>query len=294
MIEAMGDVEAVPVGETALDVLHETFQRVKATDPTDIETALLAGYEGLCLTYAADRVLEETVLAIDFARFFPGDNFLGGGGRQRLDIALAWLDAAPSLPALTPQHDFFTMLVPPQVTLEVYGKSLTGEITDAEATELAVTETTIVVVAMKSMWSQVHTLLTRAAEHASDPDDRRACRIAALMAHELLHPEQIDYRRDINRRIMAARVDRRRTRSELRQDDRLMALLDGAVGKAARAEDRWATLKKVVAALHRADEEYMPEKWGFDTDLGLISSTGRFDIRKVERNGRKVTEVRAR
>ncbi|WP_175648139.1 hypothetical protein [Nocardia donostiensis] len=50
----------------------------------------------------------------------------------------------------------------------------------------------------------------------------------------------------------------------------------------------------MVAALECADAEWMPERWGYDTDLGLINATGRFDIRKVERNGRKTLEVRDR
>lgn len=155
------------------------------------------------------------------------------------------------------------------------------------------TSVKIVLVAIGSLWSQVHTLLSRASEHATDPDDRKACRIAAPMAHELRHPEQIDYRRDINRRIMALRIDRRRTRGELVHDEQLMTLLRDAVGKAARP-DGWATLKKVVAALECADAEWMPERWGYDTDLGLINATGRFDIRHVEHNGRKTLEVRDR
>ncbi|WP_280309447.1 hypothetical protein [Nocardia abscessus] len=82
------------------------------------------------------------------------------------------------------------------------------------------TSVNIVLVAMRSMWQQVHTLLTRAAELARDPEDRTSCKIAALMAHELAHPEQIDSRRDINRRIMALKQDRR-TRAELIGDEQL-------------------------------------------------------------------------
>lgn len=53
-------------------------------------------------------------------------------------------------------------------------------------------------------------------------------------------------------------------------------------------------LEKVVDALERADPEWMPERWGYTTDLGLIGATGRFDIRKVDRpNAKKVPEIRA-
>ncbi|WP_327116618.1 hypothetical protein OHB12_05090 [Nocardia sp. NBC_01730] len=205
----MGEAEASTMtGMTALDLLHDTFQRVKATHPTDTEAAVLAGWEGLSLTYAADRLLEETVLEMDFARFWPGENFCGKPGRQKLELALSWLEAAPSLPYLGERHDTVTRLVAPQVALEVYDGPLSAEITDHEARELALTEVMIVLVAVGSMWSQVYTLLSRAAEHATDPDDRKACRIAALMAHELRHPEQIDYRRDINRRVVALKEER--------------------------------------------------------------------------------------
>jgi hypothetical protein len=38
MIEVMGDIEApAAAGTTVLDVLHETFQPVKAADPADTE-----------------------------------------------------------------------------------------------------------------------------------------------------------------------------------------------------------------------------------------------------------------
>ncbi|MGY2119534.1 hypothetical protein ACW9HR_37095 [Nocardia gipuzkoensis] len=41
-----------------------------------------------------------------------------------------------------------------------------------------------------------------------------------------------------------------------------MTFLRQAVGAATRAEDGWATLKKVFATLKRADPEWMPERWG--------------------------------
>ncbi|MGY5227140.1 hypothetical protein [Nocardia asiatica] len=141
------------------------------------------------------------------------------------------------------------------------------------------------VVAMRSMWQQVHTPLTRAAELAREPEDRRSCKVAALMAHELAHPEQIDYRHDINRRIMALTdpAHSRAAGGRRAPDDSAAETLSAA----ARAEDGWATSKKVVAALKRADPEWMPERWGYTTDLGLLYATGRFDIRKVDRPTRR-------
>ncbi|MEW1734376.1 hypothetical protein AB0346_00295 [Nocardia beijingensis] len=129
-----------------------------------------------------------------------------------MDLALAWLDAAPSLPHLTAQHDVVTMSTPPEVAVSMYGGQLSEPITEAEAKQLVLTSVNVVVVAMRSMWQQVHTLLARAAELAREPEDRRSCTVAALMAHELAHPEQIDYRHDINRRIMAL-TQTRRTRA---------------------------------------------------------------------------------
>lgn len=150
----------------------------------------------------------------------------------------------------------------------------------------------IVQTGVRTTWLRVHELLTAANEHATDIEDGRACRIAALMAFELARPDTIDTRSDLNRRVVAAKNSKRLGREALCADTALLDQLRAAVAHSADA-DGWAALRKVGAALQRADPEWMPERWGYDTELGLINATKQFDIRKVERNGRKVPEIRA-
>lgn len=98
MISGMGDA-AIPTTcpATALDIVGEMINRVKATDPRDTETALFSAWEGLRLTLVLDFLLEQRIAPIDRLPF-PGFTWQPGVCRQKLDIAMCWLEAAPSLP----------------------------------------------------------------------------------------------------------------------------------------------------------------------------------------------------
>ncbi|WP_405135523.1 hypothetical protein [Nocardia sp. NBC_01388] len=293
----MGDTTIpTPPHSTALDVVGEMLDRVKATDPRDMEAVLFAAWEALRLTLVLDLLLEQRIAPVDQLPF-PGFTWEPGACRQKLDIAMCWLEAAPSLPNLANSADepgFLHAALVPQTLAE---KAIAPAFADlpgfdaAEKLELVGAE--ILHTGIRTIWLRIHELLTAANEHATAIDDGRACRIAALMTEELAHPETVDTRRDLNRRVVAAKIGHCHGRHALLADTALLDQLRTAVTRSA-GTDGWAELKKVVAALRQADREWMPERWGYDTDLGLISATSEFEIRKVDRDGRKVPQVRVR
>lgn len=296
MIEPMDDAGIKATERaTAFDVAGEMINQVKDTDPGDTETALFAGWDGLRLTLVLDFLLEQRIAPIDRLPF-QGFAWQPGACRQKLDIAMCWLEAAPSLPNVANsagEPEFLTAALVPQTLAEEALSPALANLTSFEPSEkLGLVGAEIVRTGIRTIWSRVHELLTAADERTTDVDDGQACRIAALMALELARPETIDARRDLSRRVVAAKVPHRHSRESLRADTALLDQLHAAYARSVGSGDGWASLKKVVAALQRADPEWMSERWGYDTDLGLINATTEFDIRKVDCNGRTVPEIR--
>jgi hypothetical protein len=282
---------------TALDVAGEMITRVKATDPADMESALLAGWEGLWLTLVLDFLLAQRVAAVDRLPF-PGFTWQPGACQQKLDIAMSWLEAAPALPNLantTGETSIMTLaLVPPALAEQAMHPALANLTAFDQAEKLELVGAEILRTGIRTIWLRVHELLTAADGYTTDLDDGRACRIAALMAGELASPDTIDTRRNLTRRVLAAKNPQRHTREQLLTDSALIDQLHAAVAGSARKDDGWATLRKVSTALTRANPEWVCEVWGFDSDLGLIKATGLFEIRRVPRDGKRAVEIRER
>lgn len=276
---------------TVLDVLHIAVEQLKATDPADVPAVLRIAYEVLDLTSAADGLLEETLLDVDFARFWPGNNGLGPD-RQKLEVALAWLGAAPSIPDLIAQHDRVTMLAPMDMAVSLYPGRLSDPVTGGEVVELVLIQARIVAVAIRAIWAHTAELLSRTAGHARDHDDAKSCRVAAVMARELAHPESINRQRGIERRILLA-ANPQHSRAELLADEALMNLLYEAVAATARG-NTWSRMSEVTEACMKADRAWACERWGFKADIALVAATGKFAIRRVQCKGQTVIEIRRR
>ncbi|MEU8901305.1 hypothetical protein AB0C65_35935 [Nocardia sp. NPDC048505] len=295
MAETQATIDREP---TALDVAGEMINRVKATDPADLEAVLFTTWDALRLTLVLDRLLAARVAPIDHLPF-PGFTWQPCIGETKLDLAMTWVEAAPSLPNVAnssaPTDWIERPLMPAQLAedgMDPTFAALPGH-SPAEKRELIGAE--VVHLAIRTIWLRLHDLLTAALPHSHDAEDGKALRVAALMTKEMADPYDVDTRRDLSRRVIAVLVTERLGREALCADEKLMATLHTAVTRCADRESGWAPIPRVGAALKRIDGEWMPERWGFDTDLGLISATGQFAIRKVTGKGRKKsTEIRAR
>ncbi|MBF4999135.1 hypothetical protein IRT45_18470 [Nocardia sp. BSTN01] len=283
--------ESASPAPTLLDVLHTEVARLTTTDATDTPTVLKITYESLDLTTAADRLLEETLLDTDPARFWPGPNGLGRL-RDELEVALAWLETAPSLPELTVQDERVTMLAPLNMATQLYPGQLSDPLTHGEFVELVVIQARIAAVGCKAIWLHASDLLTRGAKCARDHDDVAACRVAALMARELADPHSINPQRSIDRRVLLAANDKH-SRDELLADQKLMNLLYNAAAATARANG-WSRMTDITAACMKADQTWACERWGYKADIALIAATKKFSIRRIQRQSQTVIEIRPR
>ncbi|WP_433662671.1 hypothetical protein ACQPW1_11300 [Nocardia sp. CA-128927] len=197
-----GGETPIQIGPTALDALHTAVERVRATDPADTTAALATIYEALSLTAAANTLIHEALLEFGEV-YWPGENFLADARRQYLDRAVEGLGSA--LPTSRQPHGRVTMLTYPDVAPQVYEPyqpdGYDGVVCDADPTEkarqLLLFRTQSVALANKSVWVHVGVLLGRVLGCVRDPDQRKACRIAAVLVEEILHPSSNAAGRDI-------------------------------------------------------------------------------------------------
>jgi hypothetical protein len=291
-----GDEAPVETGPTALDAVQAIAERVKASDPADTAVALATIYEALSLTATANRMIHDALSEFEYEVYWPGEGFLDGARQQHLDLAVEWLGSSLSTPTRPLEHDRMQVLTPPDVAPREYHPyqpdGWNGVVYDPDSVEkarqLLLHRTQSVALANKSVWVQVGDLLAR----VRDPHSRKACRIAALVVDEIAHPDSGRDRRGIDRRILAITVGRRDV-DELVADEQLMQLLHKSVAAAARPNG-WSPISGVSAALERADADWMPQRWGYLSDIKLISATGQFSMRRLPRQGQQVIEVRAR
>ncbi|MCC3318271.1 hypothetical protein [Nocardia africana] len=283
--------ESAKSAQTLLDVLHTEVARLTTADATDTPTVLKIAYESLDLTTAADRLIEETLLDADPARFWPGPNGLGRL-RDKLEVALAWLETAPSLPELEVRDEQVAMLTPLDMATQLYPGQLSDPLTHGEFVELVVIQARIAAVGCKAIWGHASDLLTRGAKYARDHDDVAACRVAALMARELADPHSINHQRSIDRRVLLAANDKH-SRDQLLANQKLMNLLYDAAA-ATSGTNGWSRMTDVTAACMKADHTWACERWGYKADIALIAATKKFSIRRIQRRRQTVIEIRPR
>ncbi|WP_405161500.1 hypothetical protein OG203_34975 [Nocardia sp. NBC_01499] len=192
------------------------------------------------------------------------------------------------------------MLTSPDVAPQVYEPyqpdGYDGVVCDADPTEkarqLLLFRTQSVALANKSVWVQLGVLLGRVLGCVRDPEQRKACRIAAVLVEEILHPSSDAARRDINQRILAITVGRR-SAAELVSDEVLMQLSHASVAATAQ-HNSWSPMSAVSVALEHADRDWTPARWGYRSELKLLAATKEFSIRRLPRKGQEVMEIRAR
>ncbi|WP_280387737.1 hypothetical protein [Nocardia wallacei] len=217
-----------------------------------------------------------------------------------MELAVERLGSVLPAPIQLPRHDRTSVLTPPDVEPQVYDPfqpdGCDGVVCDPDqdekARQLLLFRSQAVGSANKSVWTEAHALLRRVLGHVRNPQARKACRIAALLVDEILHPDAGRDRRDINQRILAIEVGRRAA-GELAADERLMQVLHEAVAATARPNS-WSPISAVSAALEHADPDWTPARWGYLSDIKLIAATKQFAIRSLPRKGQQVIEVRAR
>ncbi|WP_280416849.1 hypothetical protein [Nocardia carnea] len=288
------DEAPIEAGLTALDALHTTVELLRATDSAEPATVLPIAFRALSLTTTANTLIHEALLDAEFEVYSPGENFLDDARQQHLDLAVQWL--ASTLPPLSrpPRSHRVSTLAPPETAPQEYwpemyddGLIYPPDSTD-KARQLLLFRTHSVALANKSVWIEVHSMLGR----VRDPQQRRACRVAALLVDEVLHSDPGGARGDIGKRVLAIMVGRRNT-GELVADHRLMGLLRDSVAAAAQPNS-WSPISAVSAALEHADPDWMPQRWGYTCDIKLIAATKQFSIRRLPRKGQQVIEVRTR
>ncbi|MGV9679098.1 hypothetical protein ACWDSJ_27770 [Nocardia sp. NPDC003482] len=152
--------------------------------------------------------------------------------------------------------------------------------------------TQAVTAANRAVWVAVETLLGRVLGRVRESQHRKACRVAALVMQEILHPDSGRDRREVDRRILAIEIGRRST-AELAADAQLMHRLHGSVTATAHRSG-WSLMSAVSEALRHTDPDWTAARWGHKSDIALIAATRQFAIRHVPREGQQVLEVRAR
>ncbi|MGW5455813.1 hypothetical protein [Nocardia sp. NPDC003979] len=294
-----GGETAGEIGLTALDALHVTAERVKATDAADTATALMTIFEALSLTAAANNLIDQALLELGQV-YWPGENFLADARQQYLDRAVEGLGSALGSPIQPPTHDWVKVLAPPDMEPTEYWPyqpdGYDGVVCAPDSTEkarqLLLFRTQAVALANKTVWVQVGVLLGRVLGRVRDPQDRKASRIAALVVEEILNRDSGRPRRDVDQRILAITIGRRST-DELVADDVLMQLLRASAAATAHPNG-WSMMSAVSAELEHADRDWTPARWGYGSDLKLIAATKQFSIRRLLRKGQEVIEIRAR
>lgn len=285
----------VKIGHTALELLHITVERLTATVPDDDPAvALRTIHEALALTATANNLIDEALLEFGEV-YWPGENFLADA--RHLDRAVEWVGSTLAASTPPPRHDRVTMLTPPDTAPQeyapMYDDGLVSEPDETEkARQLLLARTQAVTLANRSTWEQVRLLLRQVLDHVRDPHHRRACRLAALVVDEILHPDSTGTRRDINHRILAITVGRS-SAAELVADRQLMQLLHESVAATARANS-WSSMSDVSAALEHADSDWTPARWGYTSLIKLIAATKQFSVRSLPRKGQQVIEIRVR
>ncbi len=288
---------SVAVGLTALDVLHTTVEQVKAAEPADSAAALRAAFHALDLSVAANGLIDEALLAAEFEIYWPGEYFLEGDRRWYLDVAVDRLGSVLPIVGEPSRRDQVSILAPPDAAPEEYWPVAHLDVvyppdeTD-KARQLLLFRTRSVALANKELWEQVRVLFGRVLGHVREPEQRKACRVVALLLDEVLNPDSGRSRDDVDRRILAI-TSGRRSAGELAADEQLMRALHESVAATAQANG-WSLMSAVSAALDGGALDFRPERWGYTSPLKLIAATKQFSIRRLPRKGQQVTEVRAR
>lgn len=195
---------------TALDLLHATVQQVEASDLADPAAALRTVYQALSLTATANRLIDKAML--DFGQvYWPGENFLTNARCEYLDLAVQQLESALPIPIGPLLHDEAMALTPPEMEPQVYQPfqpdGYDGVVCDPDPTERdrqrLLLRTQAVASTNQTVWATVRILLGDLLDHVSDPQQRKTCRIAALLVDEVLNHGPRGGRDDIHQRILA-------------------------------------------------------------------------------------------
>lgn len=156
---------------TALELIAECVARLRAADPAETATALLAAWHGFGIAEAAGSLL---------AQDNPNDAILARNARPVLQAAAQRLRAAPSLPYTDAVVEPVDRLAPERYPAD-------GDHLDDEdlALEPGINPADAVRRGILTLAFELNALLPQAARHARDPADSQACRHGSQLAYEL-------------------------------------------------------------------------------------------------------------
>ncbi|MFD4406736.1 hypothetical protein ACFWPH_28635 [Nocardia sp. NPDC058499] len=195
---------------TALKMLHSTAERVTVTAPADPAGAVRIIYEALALTATANSLIDQALMEFEFEVYWPGQDFLIGAREQYLTLAVDRITSVLPTPISALAHDHVTVLTGPEVAPRQYQPNqpdgYDGVVCDPDAPErarqLLLHRTQAVASANKRVWTQVHNLLVRLVDQASDPQHRTACRVTALLLDAIVNADPGTDPEEIHRRIL--------------------------------------------------------------------------------------------
>ncbi|MGV9638555.1 radical SAM protein [Nocardia rhamnosiphila] len=158
-----------------------------------------------------DRGFDTHIICTEFEVYWPGQDFLTGAREQYLTLAVDRLASALSTPTSALAHDQVTVLTGPEVAPQQHQPhqpdGYDGVVCEPDAPErarqLLLHRTQSVASANKKVWTQVQKLLVRLVDQASDPQDRIACRVTALLVDAILNPDPGEDPEAIHRQILS-------------------------------------------------------------------------------------------
>ncbi len=303
-----------PRDPAVLDMIVETVNRIRATDPTDLPAALLAAHEGFACAYDGLRLLRESPLCrlVDHGAMLddlgtavadtpPSPTHVLAGSAPAFEVALTVLDESASIPNTGGGAPRSVSRFASDETVETW---ITDRLTKEDAQRFALSlpdddelvaavydaiGADIVVQVIPLVLWQVHVLLAAAREHANAHEDRRACVAGTALSALVLDacagrfytfdPVMVQHR--------IARIVRDAEGTQLLQrlhaDTRLMTMLrDGLTH--CRDQNGWASLSVLGARLHAEHRGFDTHAWGFDTLTELLTATGVFEVRRRGRH----------
>ncbi|APU21277.1 hypothetical protein [Actinoalloteichus sp. GBA129-24] len=160
-------------GWAALDLVAEAIARVRSTDATDTEAALLAAWHGFATAEAAGWFL---------ARNSLDDATLARNASHLMAAVADRLREAPSLPYLDPLAETVDGLIRSGFQIPVDNRAIVHHEPDQPADDSAAG---IVRRAVLALALELNMLLPHTAEHADSPADRVACEHGTRLANEL-------------------------------------------------------------------------------------------------------------
>ena len=272
---------STPHTPSALQMITATIRDIHVADAKEIPAVLLSGWNGFTMLATA------TVLVVEQ---WPDPDepvpdrlvFLRNYNHAAASVAVRYLEQAPSLPST----DRTTVPVCGWATLqEVMDRiPVSWDIRGWPADEVdAVTEAfglQRVLLLLPKLGFALNVGFHAASHHVLDPADRRAVYVGIAMSAEIcdawagrLHtylssPDQLEH-------TAAGAGEHRCATGQLRDDDRLAALLRAAIARAADG-DGWASIPAVGSALRAANPDFRPDRYGYPKLTELILATELF------------------